>query len=93
MDVLLLVRKDMDVNEYKTIQIQHYTSTQIKVKEQCFFAVLHFSHRMVFNNVHNLRGRAGLRQCRIWRFFFLSDSKNRLLAIILAPTFSLSKII
>jgi hypothetical protein len=38
-------------------------------------------------------GRAGLRQCRIWRFLFLSGSKKRLLAIILSPTFSLSKII
>ena len=42
---------------------------------------------------HKNRGRAGLRQCRIWRFLFLSGSKKRLLAIILAPTFSLSKII
>ena len=39
-----------------------------------------------------VRGHAGLRQGCIWRFLFLSGSKKTLLAIILAPIFSLSNL-
>jgi hypothetical protein len=41
----MLVRKDMDV----TIHIQHYTYTEIEVKEQLFYCPSTFhSHHIVF---------------------------------------------
>ena len=36
-----LVRRDMEVNEHEGLS--NWTLAQIKVKEQCFIAVLHFS--------------------------------------------------
>ena len=42
----------MNVNEQKIIK--HYTSTQIKVKEQHFYCCSTFhSHSRIFNNEHN----------------------------------------